>query len=447
MADHQNSNRTGLLSKTEKDVVYYVSCPGCKIDDRKAKNLGIPYKELVYIWIVVLSPVLPISSLFPYLYFLVRDFNIAKKEEDIGYYAGCVGSAYMFGRALTSLLWGALADRYGRKPVILACCTTVIICNTLFGLCTNFWIAVAMRFLLGCFSGIFGPVQAYATEVCRKEYQALGLSFISTAWAIGLIVGPAIGGFLAQETLHKHSAPNEESYEADHVTEKIQENEEVRSVTDSKGSLFTNWPLISCIVVYCIFSLHDMAYSEIFSLWAVSPRKFGGLSYTTEDVGEILSITGVGLFLFQLVIYPTIERTLGTLSVARAGAVLSIVLLSSYPFIAKLHGHNLYLIINTASVLKNIFATTIFTGLIIIQNNSVSQHQRGAANGISMTAMSLFKAFGPAGGGALFSLAQKRINASFLPGNYLIFFILNVNLVIGLVMTFRPFLALPGRSG
>ncbi|KAI3862817.1 hypothetical protein MKW98_008657 [Papaver atlanticum] len=501
MADHQDSNRTGLLSKTEKDVVYYVNCPGCKIDDRKAKNLGIPYKELVYIWIVVLSAVLPISSLFPYLYFLVSTlhflfstFNIAKKDEDIGYYAGCVGSAYMFGRALTSLLWGALADRYGRKPVILACCTTVIICNTLFGLCTNFWIAVAMRFLLGCFSGIFGSVQAYATEVCRKEYQALGLSFISTAWEIGLIVGPAIGGFLAQpaekypniftkdslfdrfpyflpclcisvcataatiaccwlpETLHRHSAPNEESYGTD-MTKKTQENEEVRSVTDSKGNLFTNWPLISCIVVYCVFSLHDMAYSEIFSLWAVSPRKFGGLSYTTENVGEILSITGVGLFLFQLVIYPKIERTLGTLSVACAGGyVLSVVLLSSYPFIAKLHGHNLYLIINTSSVLRNIFATTIFTGLIIIQNNSVSQHQRGAANGISMTAMSLFKAFGPAGGGALicfciFSLAQKRINAFILPGNYFIFFILNVNLVIGLVMTFRPFLALPQRSG
>lgn len=32
--------------------------------------------------------------------------------------------------------------------------------------------------------------------------------------------------------------------------------------------------------------------SQIFSLWAVSPRKLGGLSYSTEDVGQILSITG-----------------------------------------------------------------------------------------------------------------------------------------------------------
>jgi MFS family permease len=62
---------------------------------------------------------LPISSLFPYIYFMIRDFHIAKQEEDIGFYAGFVGSSFMIGRALTSIFWGKLADRYGRKPIIL----------------------------------------------------------------------------------------------------------------------------------------------------------------------------------------------------------------------------------------------------------------------------------------------------------------------------------------
>ncbi|MCL7043542.1 hypothetical protein MKW94_000920, partial [Papaver nudicaule] len=76
-----------------------------------------------------------------------------------------------------------------------------------------------------------------------------------------------------------------------------------------------------------------------------------------------------------------------------------------------------------------------------------SQNERGAANGIASTAMSLFQGFGPAGGGVLFSLAQKRINASFLPGNNLVFFVLNLILVIGLVITFKPFLVLPQQRG
>ncbi|RZC47709.1 hypothetical protein C5167_040654 [Papaver somniferum] len=449
MAD-ENSNREGLLSKTEKDILYYEDCPGCRIDHRKETNLGAPYKELVYIWIVAL----------------------------------CAGSAYMLGRGLTAVLWGALADRYGRKPIILFCCTTMIIFTTLFGLSTNFWMAVSMRLLLGAFSGIFGPVQAYATEVCRKEHQTLALSFTSSAWAIGMIIGPAIGGFLAQpaekypnvftkdslfarfpyflpclcisvwttaatiaclwlpETLHKHKAINEESHGTG-ITEKTQENNETGS-TESE-SLYRNRPLMSCIIVYCVFSLHNMAYGEIFSLWAVSPKKFGGLNYTTDNVGEVLSVTGLGLFLFQLALFPKLERILGPLMVARVCAALSIVVLGSYPFIAKLSGASLSLLINIASLLKSILSTSIFTGFVILQNTTVSQHQRGAANGISSTAMSLFKVFGPAGGGAIFSLAQKRMNASFLPGTDLVFFILNLILVIGLIMTFKPFLVLPRR--
>ncbi|XP_047261805.1 protein ZINC INDUCED FACILITATOR-LIKE 1-like, partial [Capsicum annuum] len=141
---------------------------------------------------------LPISSLFPFLYFMVRDFHIADREENISYYAGYVGSSFMLGRALTSIPWGMIADRYGRKPVIVIGAITVVIFNALFGLSTNFWMAIVMRFLLGSLCGIIGTMRAYASEICRKEYHALGLSAISTSWGIGLVIGPAIGGYLAQ---------------------------------------------------------------------------------------------------------------------------------------------------------------------------------------------------------------------------------------------------------
>ncbi|RVW44984.1 Protein zinc induced facilitator-like 1 [Vitis vinifera] len=128
----------------------------------------------------------------------IRDFNIAKTEKDIGYYAGYAGASYMFGRALTSILWGMVADRYGRKPVILVGTASVVIFNTLFGLSLNYWMAISSRFLLGSMSTLLGPIMAYATEIFREEYQALGLSTINTAWGVGLIIGPALGGFLAQ---------------------------------------------------------------------------------------------------------------------------------------------------------------------------------------------------------------------------------------------------------
>ncbi|CAK9165697.1 unnamed protein product, partial [Ilex paraguariensis] len=115
-----------------------------------------------------------------------------------------------------------------------------------------------------------------------------------------------------------------------------------------------------------------------------------------------------GLLLFQLLLYPAIEKILGPLMVTRLSAVISIPLLASYPYIAMLSGLILHLVLNCASILRNALSVSLVTGIFILLNNAVPQHQRGAANGISMMAMSISKAFGPAGAGALFSLAQKR---------------------------------------
>ncbi|XP_068658243.1 protein ZINC INDUCED FACILITATOR 1-like isoform X2 [Aristolochia californica] len=417
--------------------IYYENCPGCEQEQRNELRRGIPYKEFVFVAITVLCASLPISSLFPFLYFMVRDLHIAKREEDIGYYAGYIGSSYMLGRALTSVLWGMVADRFGRKPVVLFGSLSVVVFNALFGLSSSFWMAITMRFLLGSLSGILGPIRAYATEVCREEYQALGLSIVSTAWGLGLIIGPALGGFLAQpaekyptifnkdsifgrfpyflpclcisiyaigvtiscrwlpETLHKHNAESREDSHPDGDTEYalhdsgLNEGIEEAGQNDptSNGNLLKNWPLISSIIVYCIFQLHDMAYAE----------------------------------------------------------VLSIPLLASYPYIAVLSGVVLSCVINCASMLKNVLSVTITTGLFILQNNAVTQKQRGTASGLALTAQSFFKAVGPVVGGALFSWAQKRVDASFLPGNQMVFLVLNIVELAGLLMTFKPFLAIPSN--
>ncbi|KAL7093055.1 hypothetical protein ACP275_11G018900 [Erythranthe tilingii] len=438
---------------------YHESCEACTIEKFKESSNGIPFKLFSFVWIITLA----------------------------------AGSAFMLGRALTSLLWGKVADKYGRRPIIMIGTFTVVIFNTLFGLSVNFWMAISTRFLLGSLCGILGPMRAYASEICREEHQALGMSVVGTSWGIGLVIGPAVGGFLAQpaekyphifsadslfgrfpyflpclvislfalvafiisywlpETLHIHTEENiardsteasleDNSYESTRTHE--MEVSELKLSTPQR-SLLRNWPLMSAIMVYCIFQLHDMAYSEIFSLWAVSPRKLGGLSFTTADVGEVLSITGFGMLFFQLFLYTWVERILGSVTVSRIGAVISIPLLTSYPFIAKLSGSILFLVLNCASMVKNILSIAITTGLLVIQNRAVPQEQRGAANGISMSAMSLFKAIGPAAGGSLLSWAQSRQENDFLPGVHLVFFTLNIVELVGLVMTFRPFLALP----
>ncbi|KAL1536059.1 hypothetical protein AAHA92_28765 [Salvia divinorum] len=142
---------------------------------------------------------------------------------------------------------------------------------------------------------------------------------------------------------------------------------------------------------------------KIFSPWAESPRRIGGLGYTTKDVGTVLSISGLGLLIFQSSLYPMVEKIMGPVLVSRVLGMISIPLLTSYHFIAMLSGITLALVFNTASLLKNVISISIDTRLFILQNRAViilesfDQDQRGATNGLAMTLMSFFKAFGPAG--------------------------------------------------
>ncbi|XP_062196912.1 protein ZINC INDUCED FACILITATOR-LIKE 1-like [Phragmites australis] len=482
-----------LLEKTTgggggNGIVYLEGCPGCAVDRRKAENPGIPYGSFIYIWIVTLCTTLPISSLFPFLYFMIRDLHVAKRTEDIGFYAGFVGASFMFGRCLTSTVWGIAADRIGRKPIVMFGIFSVVVFNTLFGLSVSYWMAIATRFLLGALNGLLGPIKAYAIEVCRHEHEALALSLVSTAWGIGLIVGPALGGYLAvpaekfpnvfspdsifgrfpyflpclctsvfaaavlisciwmPETLHKHkvSENGNQSVEAleAHLIHPKEEVEQSGSL-DTKKSLFKNWSLMSSIIIYCVFSFHDMAYTEVFSLWAESDKKYGGLSLSSEDVGQVLAVTGASLLVYQFFIYPRINKVLGPVKSSRIAAILCIPILFAYPYMTYLSEPGLSLILNIASVTKNYLGATIITATFILQNNAVPQDQRGAANGLSMTGMSFFKAVAPSGAGIVFSWAQKRQHAFFFPGDQMVFFLLNVVELLGLILTFKPFLAVP----
>ncbi|XP_047057351.1 probable peptide/nitrate transporter At3g43790 [Lolium rigidum] len=465
-------------------------CPGCRLDEINNAKTGIPYLNFFYIWVVCLCSTLPIQSLFPYLYFMIRDLKVAKQEQDIGFYAGFVGATYFLARTISAVPWGMFADKYGRKPCIVISILSVIIFNTLFGLSTTYWMAIVTRGLLGLLCGILGPIKAYASEVCRKEHQALGISLVTSSRAIAFVIGPAIGGFLSQpankypnifsqesifgrfpyflpcfaisvlaagacvaciwlpETLHMHRYNIVEACDGmeAQVADSSLYGKPKQSWSErfaSTKSLLKNWHLISSIIIYCIFSLYDTAYYEIFSLWAVSSRKYHGLSFTSQDVGTVLAISGFGILVYQLLMYPFLAKYVGLMKPFRSAAVLSILVIATYPFMANLHGMELKVLVNIASLLKNIFAATITTVCNILQNTAVTQEHRGVANGISVTLMSIFKAVGPAAAGILFSWSQKNVTGLFLPGDHILYLLLNMVAVIGLALTFKPFFSMP----
>ncbi|KAI3963787.1 hypothetical protein MKW98_029897 [Papaver atlanticum] len=58
------------IKKVYWKTTYYENCPGCRIEET---NIRIPYKDLFFVWIVAFTTFLLVSSLFPYLYFLISN--------------------------------------------------------------------------------------------------------------------------------------------------------------------------------------------------------------------------------------------------------------------------------------------------------------------------------------------------------------------------------------
>ncbi|KAM9889261.1 hypothetical protein OXX69_012889, partial [Metschnikowia pulcherrima] len=114
---------------------------------------GFPVKQMLVISIMRFSEPLAFTSLFPYLYFMIRDFHIAPTEEEISKYSGYLASSFAFCQFLFAMQWGKMSDRVGRKPVLLCGLLGTSASLLLFGFSTNYYMALFARSLAGVLNG------------------------------------------------------------------------------------------------------------------------------------------------------------------------------------------------------------------------------------------------------------------------------------------------------
>ncbi|CAN0223141.1 unnamed protein product [Pylaiella littoralis] len=161
-----------------------------------------PRLPMLAIAIGLVSHSYSLTNLFPYVGYMVQHLGVTDDKDEAGYYAGYLTSALMVGRFVSSYFWGRFADRYGRLPVMYIGLCSIAILSVAFGLSTSFWWAVSCRFMLGAMNGLVAIAKCMISEVCGKEHEVVGMSFVTGCWSFGLVIGPAFGGLLAQPVQH-----------------------------------------------------------------------------------------------------------------------------------------------------------------------------------------------------------------------------------------------------
>lgn len=158
---------------------------------------GFPTYQLTILAICRFSEPIAFSSILAYTYVMVQDLN--GTDVNASFYAGLLVSAYAVAEALTAMIWGAISDRYGRKPIVLFGLVGVAISSLLFGLAEQYWVALLARFVGGALNGNVSVMQTMVAEMVKNpEHEPKAYAVQPFVWFLGSIIGSAMGGYLAQ---------------------------------------------------------------------------------------------------------------------------------------------------------------------------------------------------------------------------------------------------------
>ncbi|KAI3651429.1 hypothetical protein MP228_003700 [Amoeboaphelidium protococcarum] len=155
-------------------------------------------KQLVVLSCVIFSEPLSLTILYPFMVPMIKSFNLSEDVRDVGFYAGFIAAAFPFAQFLTSIFWGQLSNRIGRKPVILFGLFGNVLTSILFGVSKSFTWALVCRFACGFLNGNIGVAKCVLGEISDDSTQTIGFSIFGLLFGIGSLLGSAIGGLLAE---------------------------------------------------------------------------------------------------------------------------------------------------------------------------------------------------------------------------------------------------------
>lgn len=164
----------------------------------EAERERSPWQRNVHVlWFCTFVAGMAFSEIMPFLSLYISSMGDYTKAQ-VTMYSGLVYAADFFVSAIASPLWGILADRKGRKIMLLRSSLGMGLSLTLMGFATSVWQMVALRALQGVFAGYISNAQALVASQTPRKHSGAALSSLLTGPTSGMLLGPVVGGILAQ---------------------------------------------------------------------------------------------------------------------------------------------------------------------------------------------------------------------------------------------------------
>ncbi|KAG9236815.1 major facilitator superfamily domain-containing protein [Amylocarpus encephaloides] len=412
---------------------------GIQHPDPRKRIPNFPVKQMTILALCRICEPIAFMSIFPYVYYMIQDFNITDRPEQIPVYAGMVTSAFAFAEFSSGVAWGRLSDKVGRKPVLLTGLAGTALSMLVFGFAPNLPVALLARALGGLLNGNIGVLQTTVAEmVTVKEHQPRAYTIMPFVWCLGSILGPMLGGALAKpvDNLPQLFSPGSiwETFpyllpnlvctiivsfgvlvgilflEETHEEKKYRRDpgletgkwliNKIATCVESKGSrhekvIYTTGRLKHC----------RLWHPSLVTVETVLPFKFvGGYGLSTKEIGVVLSIQGIYSMIATVFLFPIIVRRLGALGLFRLIAISYPILYIGTPYLVLLPDELRMVGVYAVVIWKCTFSTMAYpSNAILLTNSAPSLLLLGTINGVAASTASLCRAFGPTVSGVLFT--------------------------------------------
>lgn len=339
---------------------------------------------------------LGIGLVIPVLPRLMNELNIS------GQVVGYLTAAFALTQLIFSPFAGKAVDRFGRKIMIVIGLIIFGLSELLFGFGKTIDVLFISRILGGLSAAFIMPaVTAFIADITTEDNRPKALGYMSAAISTGFIIGPGIGGFLAEigTRVPFYSAGILGLVAA--VGSMILLREPERPIipatedeTEGKSSfrkLLMPMFFIAFAVIF-ISSFGLAAFESFFSLYV--DHKF---SFSPSDIA--IAITGGAILgaIFQVVFFDPMMKALGEINLIRIMLLLSAVLVFAMTLV------NSYWMIMAVTF-------TVFIGFDLIRPaattylSRIAGNDQGFVGGMNSFFTSLANVFGPVIGGVLFDI-------------------------------------------
>jgi len=359
---------------------------------------------------------LGIGLVIPVTPTIMNELNIS------GTVVGYMVSAFALAQLVVSPLAGRAVDKYGRKPLIVLGLFVFSMSELLFGLGQSVEVLFVSRLLGGVSAAFIMPaVTAYIADITTLKTRPKALGYMSAAISTGFIIGPGIGGFLAEigTRLPFFFAAGFGLFAMFLsfllLKEPERQKQEENLYGEQKtgfGRIFSPMYFIAFMVIL-ISSFGLASFESLFALFV--DHKFG---FTPQDIAIVISLGAIVGVIVQVGFFDRFTRWWGEIRLIRYSLIVSTALVLILTYVTSYWA--ILLVTMVVFVGFDLMRPAVTTYLSRIAGN-----EQGFVGGMNSMFTSIGNIIGPIIGGILFDIDL----------NYPFYFA-TVTLAIGIALTF-----------